>query len=341
MARPFEEALRLGEAAYSDGEFRDALRYAEEALALSPRSIDGLDLFANALAELGEWEKADAAFAELLTHDPSNPSILLSAADVKIRQPGDDRERLAEGLTLVDEAWPKAKKDAQLFIEAELLRGVANNQLGECELALESFERILDVEADHSEALLEAGIARFELGRFEEAKATFGRLLADFPEEAWAHHYLGLIAERSGANPAPHFERAQSLSPEEFPAPVHLEPAKFDEAVADAIAGLPAHAKPHLANVIINVEPLPSDEEIREGLSPAILGVFHGTPVDERSPLEAGDHHTARITLYQKNLERFATTRDELLEEIRVTVLHEVGHLLGLDEDELYERGLD
>ena len=37
----------------------------------------------------------------------------------------------------------------------------------------------------------------------------------------------------------------------------------------------------------------------------------------------------------------FATTRDELLEEIRITVLHEVGHLLGLDEDELYQRGLD
>ena len=50
---------------------------------------------------------------------------------------------------------------------------------------------------------------------------------------------------------------------------------------------------------------------------------------------------TAHITLYQNNLERFARTRQELLDEIRITVLHEVGHLLGLDEDELYERGLD
>ena len=57
--------------------------------------------------------------------------------------------------------------------------------------------------------------------------------------------------------------------------------------------------------------------------------------------LDPADHQTARITLFQHNLERFATTRDELIEEIRVTVLHEVGHLLGLDEDELYERGLD
>jgi predicted Zn-dependent protease with MMP-like domain len=122
---------------------------------------------------------------------------------------------------------------------------------------------------------------------------------------------------------------------------VHLDGAAFDRAVKDAIDALPAHARPHLDNVVITVEPLPSSDEIKEGLSPTILGVFSGTPVDERSPVDAMHHQTARITLYQNNLERFARTREELIEEIGVTVLHEVGHLLGLDEDELYERGLD
>ena len=92
---------------------------------------------------------------------------------------------------------------------------------------------------------------------------------------------------------------------------------------------------------MISVEPLPTDAEISEGLSPTILGVFHGTPIDERLATHAGHQETVRITLFQKNLERFARTREELLEEIRITVLHEVGHLLGLDEDELYDRGLD
>lgn len=341
MARSFEEALRLGEAAYAEGEFEDALRYADEALDLDTSSFDGLDLRANALAELGEWEEADEAFARLIERAPSNPALLLAAADVKVRQPGDDRDRLHEGLALLDRAWPTAKRDEQLSIEAELLRGVAKNQLGECELALESLLKVLDLDPDHAEARLEAGIARFELGRFEEAAASFKRVAADYPEEPWAHHYLGLIAERTGDDPSPFFKKARHLAPDDFPAPAHLESDQFDQAVADAIAALPAHAKPHLANVIINVEQLPSDEEIRDGLSPAILGVFHGTPVDERSVLDPADHQTARITLFQLNLERFATTRDELIEEISVTVLHEVGHLLGLDEDELYERGLD
>jgi predicted Zn-dependent protease with MMP-like domain len=45
--------------------------------------------------------------------------------------------------------------------------------------------------------------------------------------------------------------------------------------------------------------------------------------------------------LYQRNLERFVRSREELVEEIRVTLVHEVGHFLGLDEEELYRRGLD
>jgi predicted Zn-dependent protease with MMP-like domain len=165
--------------------------------------------------------------------------------------------------------------------------------------------------------------------------------VADYPHEPWAYHYLGLLAERQGSNAAAWFDRARAIDPDEFPPPVSLAAAQFDAAVAEAIAAVPAHAKPHLDNAVISVEPLPSDDDIREGLSPTILGIFRGTPVDERSPLEAAHHHTARITLFQKNLERFARTPHELREEIRVTILHEIGHLLGLSEEELYQRGLD
>jgi predicted Zn-dependent protease with MMP-like domain len=167
-------------------------------------------------------------------------------------------------------------------------------------------------------------------------------LVKDYPDDAWAHHTLGLLAERRGEDPQPHFKKAQALAPDEFPPPVHLGAAEFDAAVAEAIASLPEHAKPHLANCVIDVQPIPSDDDLKEGgISPLILGVFRGQAIDERSPVDAAHHETARITLYQHNLERFARSREELLEEIRITVLHEVGHLLGLDEDELYERGLD
>jgi predicted Zn-dependent protease with MMP-like domain len=92
------------------------------------------------------------------------------------------------------------------------------------------------------------------------------------------------------------------------------------------------------------VEPIPTDEDLRSSsppLSPSILGVFRGTPVGERSVTSAWDHAPASIVLYQRNLERFARTREELIEQIGITVMHEVGHLMGLDEHDLWERGLE
>ncbi|RYZ17335.1 MAG: hypothetical protein EOO70_02245, partial [Myxococcaceae bacterium] len=193
---------------------------------------------------------------------------------------------------------------------------------------------------------LERGIALFELCRFPPAQASFERVLKDAPDEAWAHHYLGLIAERHGdaREAKKRFTRAQALAPEELPPPVALEEAAFDRAVEDAMRALPAQVKQYMDNVTLAVEDLPSDEDLlgqQPPLSPCILGVFRGTPVGERSVTDAADHFPASIVLYQRNLERFARTREELIEQIGITVMHEVGHLMGLDEDDLWERGLD
>jgi predicted Zn-dependent protease with MMP-like domain len=57
--------------------------------------------------------------------------------------------------------------------------------------------------------------------------------------------------------------------------------------------------------------------------------------------MDPWSHFPSSIALFQRNLERFARDREELLEEIRITLLHEVGHFLGLDEDRLRDLGLD
>lgn len=320
----------------------DALRIAQELLREAPDDLDALDLKAVALRSAGDLEAAAATYQRLRELEPANPAWVLAEADLLIREAGDDRELIEEGLERLEGAAKLIRGDEALLFEAELLRATALNQLGDFAEALASLQVALDVEPDHPEALLEQGQALFELGRFDEARRVYQAFAKEYPDEPWAHHYLGLLAERRGEPAAPHFQKATALSPEEFPPPVHLSPEAFDAAVQEAIAALPEHARPHLDNCVIDVQPFPSDEDLKEGgISPLILGVFRGVAIDERSPVEAADHQTARITLYQNNLERFARTREELLEEIRITVLHEVGHLLGLDEDELYERGLD
>jgi predicted Zn-dependent protease with MMP-like domain len=57
--------------------------------------------------------------------------------------------------------------------------------------------------------------------------------------------------------------------------------------------------------------------------------------------MDPWSHFPSSIALFQRNLERMARDQDELVEEIRVTLLHEVGHFLGLDEDGLRDLGLD
>lgn len=341
MARTLEDALAAAEQAWEAGDFQAVLRHARAALALAPESLDALELEAGALSELGEHEQADQAYRRLVALDPREPATLLAAASHLIRNAEDDRDLLDEGLDLLDAAWPLAKRDESLRAELQVLRGLALNQLGDCAEALAALDAALALDPENGEAQLERAMALFELHRLDEAERALRSVAREWPEEAWAWHYLGLVVERRGQDPAPHFAKARALDAEAFPAPQHLSAADFDAAVARALEQLPAHAKAHLGNVVLDVQQLPGDEDVKEGVSPLILGIFRGRALDERSPVEAADHQTATITLFQKNLERFARSRDELIEEIGVTVLHEVGHLLGLDEAELYDRGLD
>ena len=73
----------------------------------------------------------------------------------------------------------------------------------------------------------------------------------------------------------------------------------------------------------------------------AFLGLFRGAPYGQKLSSDPWSHLPSSIVLYQRNLERAAGSRAELEAEIATTLVHEVGHFLGLDEDELGARGLD
>ena len=88
------------------------------------------------------------------------------------------------------------------------------------------------------------------------------------------------------------------------------------------------------------VEDFPTVELVRdERLSPQTLGLFMGVPRTEAlltdQPLDLD-----RILLYKRNLEKICRDEEELIDQIQITVRHEVGHYLGLDEDDLERLGL-
>ena len=106
----------------------------------------------------------------------------------------------------------------------------------------------------------------------------------------------------------------------------------FDDHVRAALDELP----PHIAEALQNVAVVVEDENSED---PDLLGLYHGVPLPERGDMAGA--LPDRISIYRIPLEESFPDPDELREEIRITVLHELGHYFGLDEDRLAELGYD
>ena len=117
-----------------------------------------------------------------------------------------------------------------------------------------------------------------------------------------------------------------------------LSERRFRELVAEALDGLPSEWGELLDNIAVVVEDEPSAEELRElGMDPdegdELLGIYQGTPLGERG-FEYGGLPD-RVVIYRGPISRIARSRREVVEQVRETVLHELGHHFGLEEDDL------
>lgn len=115
----------------------------------------------------------------------------------------------------------------------------------------------------------------------------------------------------------------------------------FDDILQGVIAELPSDFAALLERVPVIVDPFPSAElfAVVEDAE-ELLGLFVGPTVAEWDASDAPPETTV-IYLFQRNLEDACLTRAELAEQVRVTLLHELGHCLGFDEDGLERLGLD
>ncbi len=342
--------LAEAEEAFERGDFEKALSKAEAAVAAEP-SVPALHFRAAALAELGQLDHARESYELALEQDGDDLDLLLGAAELyvdRLQSPEPDRELLERGLELARHGEKRARKarEPEVAGEFSLLQAIAHNQLGRSAEALVRAEAALAGLPGDVDALLERGFALYELCRFDEAGEQLREIVRLSPGEAWAHHLLGLLAERrrDAREAEKRFARARKLAPDDFPRPVSLSPAAFDQALEEAVESLPHPIRGYLANVAIAVEDLPGDEDLLASdppLSPSILGIFRGSPLGHKQSMDPWSHFPSSIVLYQNNLERFARDRKELVEQIGITLIHEVGHFLGLDEEQLWERGLE
>ena len=293
----------------------EALGEAERLVAQVPESAEAHCLVGMVQAQRGDVETALSSLERALAFDPKLTSARLEKARVLY-----DETRFEDVIqTLRDER----------SVEALYLAASALYELGEHEEAGEVCDQALALEElpelRHLEALL-----RLQRAEPEEALSAARRSIELDPEMAEGHHALGLSYTQLGrieeADAA--FARAAELNSESYFQPFRLNAEDFDEVVDEALAELPEEFEGYLENVEVAVEDVPDKGLVKEGLEFDLLGLYQGGTIQS----ESWDFPD-RVLLFQRNLENVSPSRESLIEEIRDTVYHEIGHHMGMDEE--------
>ncbi len=229
-----------------------------------------------------------------------------------------------------------------LFLAAESYR-----DFRDLDSAEHYYRTVLRLTPDHSTTWSALATVLFDQLRFDEARTHALRAIRLDPGNAEAYYCRAMMRERRGDHHGAQrdYLRAQRIEPPSWPMPVHLDDATIEAVVTSALHHLHPSIRAYLAQVPILLEEVPQLEVLQSYDPPAppgeILGFFTGIPLTERSMENPWSNLPSAIVLYRCNIERFAWDQDHLIEQLRITVFHEVGHFLGLSEEDLTDRGLD
>jgi predicted Zn-dependent protease with MMP-like domain len=113
---------------------------------------------------------------------------------------------------------------------------------------------------------------------------------------------------------------------------------EFQDLVQRALDSLPDEYAKLISNVAVVVEEEPSAEVLADldmEEDEDLLGLYQGLSIDKESFFQTGGQLPAKISIYRGPILRLCRTRNEVVQEVRDTVVHEIGHHFGLDDDEM------
>ena len=116
---------------------------------------------------------------------------------------------------------------------------------------------------------------------------------------------------------------------------VEMSREQFEDAVSEALDRIPGDLARMMDNVVVLVEDDPPDGD------GDMLGLYEGTPLTERDGWWAAGSLPDRITIFRNPTLAACDTAEEVVEEVRVTVVHEIAHHFGIDDERLHELGWD
>jgi predicted Zn-dependent protease with MMP-like domain len=253
-----------------------------------------------------------------------------------------DEDRLDEALVAIQAAMERGQGNP---IDLTFLLGDTYLGLGRAVDAERQFRAVLEQDPDCPASRCWLAMALFLQWRFDEAEVAVAaaRELPDAIVDATVIH--GLLLERRGAfdEAEPFFLRAAAAAPDKYPPPVRMSREDFDRELRKAVRQLPKQFRQALDRVPVVVQDLPearlAEGVDRDEVAPDILGLFDGIPLPE-TEFDAVPTRLNTIYLFQRNLERAAKDRAELIEQIRITLYHELGHYLGFEEEDMDDLGL-
>jgi tetratricopeptide (TPR) repeat protein len=298
------------------GDSRGAEVSARRALEIDAQSPEAYNLLGYVAALQGEFEDAIEHYRQAIALDDTYLEAMLNAAEVYIHPLGE----YDQAILMCDLALDLAETDDEI-VDALLLKFDAllgRNQIDEARILCSRFPKGPFENPNHAFLV---GRALYEVGSLEEAAPLIEDAAKSNPQNAEAYYYLGLVrddaGDASGATQA--FLRSRELDIA-LPAPAWaLSTETFEQTVRRLVDELEERLKKHVRASEIYVSDVPGVEVVVDGVDPRALLMLDGI-----GPTGPDGIATARLFVYQRNVERIAGAVDLVEAEVKAALEREV-----------------
>jgi predicted Zn-dependent protease with MMP-like domain/Flp pilus assembly protein TadD len=338
------------------GRIEEALAWLEEALKANPGGAEAHNGRGEILWDEGRVEESLSEFERAIGADAKFSTAHLNRIELLAEELGEFETALEVCDELLAGLPALPRLDRSFQAELYYLKAKALFYRDDLQGAVFLIRRAIKTGGEQPTYSAFEGHVLFEMGSYEEARRVLERAAAAEPDSPHIVYSLGLVLERlapageldgqqqateaAGSAAQLAFERANALDPMQFPLPFAVSVEFFEEVISAALENLPRSIREYVADVPILVEEFPSPElVVGERLSPQLLGLFMGVPRTEALATEQVPD-LDRVLLFKSNLQKICRDREELIEQIQITLRHEIGHYLGLDENDLERLGL-
>ncbi len=297
------------------GDAHGASECAKRALELDPQSPEVHNLLGYSAALAGEAEEALEHYRQAIALDETYLEAMLNAAEVLMHPLAD----WDEAIRLCDDAYEYAETKEEIA-DCLLLRVDALTGKGDHEEAKASMTRLPQAPFESDNYTFLIGRAYFELGETDKARPYIEETVRADPGHADAHYYLALLADEAGDTRAAieSFLRSRALDLSRAPAPWAPSPEAFAQIVRRVVLGLDPLLAHYLTDVEVYIVDVPGAELVVDGVDPRAPLLL------DARPAESSDEGEIRLFVYQRNVERSASSVSAVEAELAAALEREI-----------------